>query len=145
MGLWATPGVVHKSTGRLPKRLRGRLGDITRVPLGVVVGQPMWPVKDRQAAVGIFVHAHRGAHKMRSERARRDVQGEAAPLDRVVVADPAILLDRQDVAHPAGAIPRPLFRAVLKPDRSRATKPGQMTRQPHALGAGPVDKHMILS
>ena len=64
----------------------------------------MRPVEDRQPAVGIFVHPHRGAHKMRPQRARRDLQGEAVPLDGIVVADAALLLDAQDLARAAGAV-----------------------------------------
>ena len=55
-------------------------------------------------AVGVLVYAHRGAHEMRPQRARRDLQGQAAPLDGVVVAHPAFFLEAQDLAHPAGAI-----------------------------------------
>jgi hypothetical protein len=59
----------------------------------------MRPVEDRQAPVGILVHAHGGAHKMRPQRARRDLQGQAAPLDGIVIAYPALLVDAQDVAR----------------------------------------------
>jgi len=71
---------------------------------GVVVGQPMRHVKDGQMPAWVFVHAYRGAHKMRPERARRDLQGESAPFDGVVGVDPAFLLDAQDVANPAAAV-----------------------------------------
>ncbi len=37
-------------------------------------------------------------------RARRDLHGETAPFDGIVVADPAFLPNAQDVAHPAAAV-----------------------------------------
>jgi hypothetical protein len=38
--------------------------------------------------------------------------------------------------HSCTAHSPPPFRAVLKPDRSRATKTGQITSQPHAIETG---------
>ena len=61
----------------------------------------MRPMKDRQAPVRVFMHAHRGTHEMRPERAQRDLYGQTPPLDGVVVTYPALFLDAQDLAHPA--------------------------------------------
>jgi hypothetical protein len=98
-GLWATCSVVHKSTAGCRSGSRSQFGVIARVSRGIIIGQPMRPVEDRQAPVGILVHAHGGAHKMRPQRARRDLQGQAAPLDGIVIAYPALLVDAQDVAR----------------------------------------------
>ncbi|HEV2098804.1 MAG TPA: hypothetical protein VGR45_07735 [Stellaceae bacterium] len=70
----------------------------------VVIGQAVRAMEDRQAAVGIFVDAHDRAHEMRPQRARRDLQAEAAPFDGVVVADPALFLEAEDLARLAGAV-----------------------------------------
>jgi hypothetical protein len=61
-------------------------------------------VEDRQPPVGIFVHPHHGADQMRRQRVRRDLQAEPAPLDGVVVADPALLLEAQNLARVAAAV-----------------------------------------
>jgi hypothetical protein len=61
----------------------------------------MRAVEDREATIGIFVHSHGGAHEMRAQRRGWDLQGEGAPFDRVVVADPALFLEAQE----AGAAP----------------------------------------
>jgi len=102
--LWATGNVVRKSTGWLPKRLtqpvwRHRSG------FPRCGNRPADAARGRSPGVRrVFVHAHCGAHKMGPQWARRDLQGEAPPLDGIVVAHPAVLLDAQDLAHPAGAI-----------------------------------------
>jgi hypothetical protein len=55
-------------------------------------------VKEREPPVRVFVDTHRRAHEVRPQRVRRDLQDRSAPLDGVVVADPALLLDAQDLA-----------------------------------------------
>src|SRR6266853_4618295 len=76
---------------------RSQFGVIAGVPLRIVFGQTMGTVEDRQAPVGVLVHAHGGADKMRAQRAGRDLQAEPAPFDGVVVADSALLLEAQDL------------------------------------------------
>jgi hypothetical protein len=98
---------------------------IAQVSLRVVIGQPMWPVKDRQAAVGVLVHAHGGADKMGAQRAWRDLQAEPAPFDRVVVADPALLLEAQDLARGAAAVGDERGSGLLR----RHREPGVVGRQ----------------
>ena len=59
--------------------------------LGIVFGQAMGSMEDRQSPVRVFMDAHYGAHEVRPQWVRRDLQGEPAPFDGVVVADPALL------------------------------------------------------
>jgi hypothetical protein len=54
--------------------------------------------EDGQPIVGAFVHPHYRAHAMRPQRARRDLQGCALAIDGVVIADPALPLEAQDIA-----------------------------------------------
>ena len=90
-------------------------------------------VEDRQVSIGVFVHAHRGAREMGSQRARRDLQAQATPLDGVVVAHAALLLDVQDLAHPAGAISE---RKRCRP------RPASPYRTEPAAGSGPGGSRM---
>src|SRR5512135_621012 len=83
---------------------RSQVGVIAGISLKIVFGQAMRAMEDRQPAIGVLVHAHGGAHEMGPQRARRDLQAEPAPLDGVVVADPALLLDAQDLAGGAAAV-----------------------------------------
>jgi hypothetical protein len=73
VGLWATRRVVHKSTGGCRSGSRSQPDVIAQISVRVVIGEAMGTVKDRQPAVRVFVHAHRGAHKMRAQRAGRDL------------------------------------------------------------------------
>jgi hypothetical protein len=61
-------------------------------------------MEERQSPVGVFVDAHRRAHEVRPQRAGRDLQGEPAPFDGVVVADAAFFLKAQDFTGGAGAV-----------------------------------------
>src|SRR5438045_7806901 len=49
--------------------------------LGIVFGQAMGSMEDRQSPVRVFVDAHHGAHEVRPQRVRRDLQGEPAPFE----------------------------------------------------------------
>jgi hypothetical protein len=68
-----------------------------RSAFGIVVGEPVRPPEDRQPAVRVFVDAHLGAHEVRTQRRRRDLQGEPLPFDGVVVADLTLFLDAQNL------------------------------------------------
>ena len=104
-------------------------GVIARVSLGIIIGKPVRPMKDRQAPVRVFMHAHRGTHEMRPERARRDLQAQAAPLDGIIVPHPALLLDAQNVLHSAAAIADEGAAGLDRGDRE-----GGIVGRPIALG-----------
>ena len=61
-------------------------------------GQAPRPCEDDEAGVGMVVHPDGRPDQVRAQRGRRDLQVAAAPGDPVVIADPALLLDREDVA-----------------------------------------------
>jgi hypothetical protein len=86
-------------------------------------------MKDRQAPVRVFMHAHRGTHEMRPERARRDLQAQASPLDGIIVPHPALLLDAQNVLHSAAAIADEGATGLGRGDRE-----GGIVGRPIALG-----------
>lgn len=71
---------------------------------GVVVGEPVWPPADGEAAIGIFEDAHLGAREVGTQRRWRDLQAEPLPLHGVVVADDALFLDAEDIAPRLGGI-----------------------------------------
>src|SRR5258708_32943162 len=54
--------------------------------------------EDGDRAVGIVVDADGRSDEMRPEPARRQLEGEAAPFDGVVVAEGALPLDAEDLA-----------------------------------------------
>ena len=79
--------------------LRGRFGSLRRRRRAPRESwPPLGPFEDGDGAVGIVVDPDPGAHKVRAQRRGRDLQLAAAPGDAVVVADDALLLDREDVA-----------------------------------------------
>jgi hypothetical protein len=92
---------IYAAAGRCRSGSGSQLGVVMGSSLGIAFGQAMGSVEERQSPVRVFVNAHHGAREVRPQR---DLQGEPAPFDGVAVADPAFLLDAQDVAHPAGAI-----------------------------------------
>jgi hypothetical protein len=70
--------------------------------------------------------------------ARRDLQGEAPPLDGIVVAHPAVLLDAQDLAHPAGAIVEKALPASAGVTAKATLWAGQSLSASHRLAAATV-------
>ena len=74
---------------------RGFLGGQADRALGVVVGEPMGSEEDGDGAVGILVNPDDGLDEVRPEAALRQLQRQAAPFDRVVVADGALLLNAE--------------------------------------------------
>src|SRR3546814_6364008 len=60
--------------------------------------------EDGEGAVGILVDPDPGLDEMWPERARRELQMQTVPFDGVVVADPALVLNAQDLAPGAGAV-----------------------------------------
>ena len=61
-------------------------------------GQAPRAFEDGDGAVGIVVHPDGRPDQVQAQRGRRDLQVAAAPGDAVVVADPAVFLDREHVA-----------------------------------------------
>ena len=61
-------------------------------------GQALRSLEDGKGAVGILVPPDGRPDQVRPQRGRRDLQVAAVPADAVVVADPALFLDAQDVA-----------------------------------------------
>ena len=99
VGLWATRSVVHQI------HRAGRVAVVTRPGprlgaggAGGKLARRLGPLKMASRAVGVVVDPDPGAHQVRAQRRGRDLQLAAAPGDAVVVADDALLLDREDVA-----------------------------------------------
>src|SRR5215210_8363827 len=95
--------VIHKSTGWRRRAGLGGARDIDRLSVAVEPRQAAWPVEDGKLAVGVLVHPHGGLDVMMAMALRRDLQRDAVPVDAIVAADLAALLDAQDVRErPAG-------------------------------------------
>src|SRR5512132_2727728 len=99
VGLWGSrqryPQIHSRAGGRSGSGGQRMIDD--RSAFGIVVGEPARPPEDRQPAVRVFVDAHLGAHEVRTQRRRRDLQGEPLPFDGVVVADLTLFLDAENL------------------------------------------------
>lgn len=106
VGLWGTRKrcpQVHRRTGSRSGSGGQRTG-IDDPALRVVVGEAVRPPKHRQPTVRVFVDADLVPDEVRTQRRPWDLQGEAFPLDGVVVADDALFLDAEDLAPAAGSV-----------------------------------------
>src|SRR6266446_5200225 len=90
-----SPGHAPGKDRRRGSVSRGLLGGSGDVAIGVIVGEPMGSEEDGDGAVGILMDPDDGLDEVRPEAAWRQLQGEAAPFDRVVVADGALLLNAE--------------------------------------------------
>src|SRR5512147_183189 len=106
VGLWGTRKRCPQVHGRTGSRSGsgGQRTGIDDPALRVVVGEAVRPPKHRQPTVWVFVDADLGPDEVRTQRRRRDLQGELFPLDGVVVADDALFLDAEDLAPAAGSV-----------------------------------------
>src|SRR3546814_19734307 len=97
--------------GHAPDR-GGGCGSVSRRPssgfdvgaVGIVVGEAMRAEEDGEGAVGILVDPDSGLAEMWPERARRELQMQTVPFDRVVVAEPALVLNAPDLAPGPGPV-----------------------------------------
>jgi hypothetical protein len=62
-----------------------------------VVAAPVGFLEEGEPAVRIFVYAHGGLDVVVAVALRRDLQGQALPLDAVVTPDLAVFLDAEPV------------------------------------------------
>src|SRR3546814_7290083 len=85
--------------GRRGSVSRGLSAGVDDGAVAVAAGEAVGSEEDGDGAVGIFVNAHGRLDEMRPEPAGRQLQVEAAPLHRVVVADAALLLDARSEVH----------------------------------------------
>ena len=98
------------------------------------VGQPLRSFEQRQAAVRIGVDANRRAHEVRSQRARRDLQGPPREAHAVVVADLSLLLHAHDLAPPLGRDRHERRASLVRCGREAGVVLGQEDRADEAVG-----------
>ncbi len=84
---------------------RSLFDDFDNLTGGIIVGKPVRSEEHGDRAVGIFVDADRDLDEVRSERALRQLETEAAPFHGIVVADDALFLDAENLGPGTGPIP----------------------------------------
>ena len=133
--MWATRSVVPKSTVQVAQRVGGlRLNLVEWAAVGVVAGEAARAVEHREGAIWVVVDPHPRSDEVVAERARWDLQGQAAVAHAVVVADHPFLLHAEDVGVGAGAIGDEPGLRLLGRDREAGVMLGQVSHPDELVG-----------